>query len=116
MSPYPHLRDRRGGHQPGDSFDFDAERGCIARWPCMLRFCTPISCATAARFHASRPALHASVVRMRIPPMCSFSNGSRMGAGDRAAPIHAIRQAKRECGSCGCALDRLYPLARALLG
>ena len=48
--------------------------------------------------------------------MCSFSNGSRMGAGDRAAPIRAIRQAKRECGSCGCALDRLYPLARALLG
>lgn len=48
--------------------------------------------------------------------MCSFSNGSRMGAGDRAAPIHAIRQAKRECSSCGYALDRLYPPARALLG
>ena len=38
------------------------------------------------------------------------------GCADRDALVAAIRQADRECGSCGCELDPLYKKALALLG
>ena len=38
------------------------------------------------------------------------------GCTDRDALAAAIRQADRECGSCGCELDPLYKKALALLG
>ena len=38
------------------------------------------------------------------------------GRTDRDALVAAIRQADRECGSCGCELDPLYKKALALLG
>lgn len=38
------------------------------------------------------------------------------GCTDRDALVAAIRQADRECGSCGCELDPLYKKALALLG
>ena len=38
------------------------------------------------------------------------------GRTDRDALVAAIRQADRECGSCGCELDPLYKRALALLG
>lgn len=34
---------------------------------------------------------------------------------DHGALVAAIRQADRECGSCGCELDPLYKKALALL-
>ena len=37
------------------------------------------------------------------------------GCADRDALVAAIRQADRECGSCGCELDPLYKKALALL-
>ena len=37
------------------------------------------------------------------------------GRTDRNALVAAIRQADRECGSCGCELDPLYKKALALL-
>ena len=37
------------------------------------------------------------------------------GHGDRQALTAAIRQADRECGSCGCQLDPLYKAALSLL-
>ena len=37
------------------------------------------------------------------------------GHGDWQALTTAIRQADRECGSCGCALDPLYKTALELL-
>lgn len=36
------------------------------------------------------------------------------GKGDRDTLIAAIKQADRECGSCGCELDPLYKRALAL--
>ena len=38
------------------------------------------------------------------------------GRTDRDALVAAIRQADRECGSCGCEMDPLYKKALALLG
>ena len=38
------------------------------------------------------------------------------GRTDRDALVAAIRQADRECGSCGCELGPLYKKALALLG
>ena len=37
------------------------------------------------------------------------------GTADNEAVIPAIRQAERECGSCGCDLDPLYRRALELL-
>lgn len=37
------------------------------------------------------------------------------GGGSRDDLIPAIRQAERECGSCGCELDPLYRRALELL-
>lgn len=37
------------------------------------------------------------------------------GNSDRDALVSAIRQADKECGSCGCELDPLYKRALALL-
>lgn len=37
------------------------------------------------------------------------------GAADRPSLTAAIREASRECGSCGCALDPLYQRALELL-
>ena len=37
------------------------------------------------------------------------------GHGDRDALRAAVEQAERECGSCGCALDALYPRVLKLL-
>lgn len=37
------------------------------------------------------------------------------GAADRPSLIAAIREASRECGSCGCAFDPLYQRALELL-
>lgn len=38
------------------------------------------------------------------------------GKSDSDALIASIRQADKECGSCGCELDPLYKRALALLG
>lgn len=37
------------------------------------------------------------------------------GKGDKDALIDAVRQADKECGSCGCELDPLYKRALELL-
>lgn len=37
------------------------------------------------------------------------------GNSDRDALVSAIRQADKECGSCGCELDPLYKRALALI-
>lgn len=37
------------------------------------------------------------------------------GKSDRDALVSAIRQADKECGSCGCELDPLYKRALELL-
>lgn len=37
------------------------------------------------------------------------------GSGERETLVSAIRQAERECGSCGCDLDPLYRPALVLL-
>ncbi len=37
------------------------------------------------------------------------------GAGNTAELIVAVKQAQKECGSCGCEMDSLYPRALALL-
>lgn len=37
------------------------------------------------------------------------------GKSDRDALVSAIRQADKECGSCGCELDALYKRALELL-
>ena len=37
------------------------------------------------------------------------------GTEDKDALVSAIKQADRECGSCGCELDPLYKRALALL-
>ncbi|HBG00420.1 MAG TPA: hypothetical protein DDW87_02435 [Firmicutes bacterium] len=37
------------------------------------------------------------------------------GKGDKQELTAAIKQADRECGSCGCALDPLYKRALELL-
>lgn len=37
------------------------------------------------------------------------------GAGDRGELIAAVRQADKECGSCGCEFDPLYKRALELL-
>lgn len=37
------------------------------------------------------------------------------GSGERETLVSAIRQAERECGSCGCDLDPLYWRALVLL-
>lgn len=37
------------------------------------------------------------------------------GKADKDALISAIKQADKECGSCGCNLDLLYKRALALL-
>lgn len=37
------------------------------------------------------------------------------GNGDRDALIDAVRQADKECGSCGCDFDPLYKRALELL-
>ena len=38
------------GHQIGDSFDFDTQRGALVPWPCMWRFPLWISCGMVGRF------------------------------------------------------------------
>lgn len=37
------------------------------------------------------------------------------GTSDRDALVSAIKQADKECGSCGCELDSLYKRALELL-
>lgn len=37
------------------------------------------------------------------------------GKGDKDALVNAVRQADKECGSCGCELDPLYKRALELL-
>ena len=37
------------------------------------------------------------------------------GAGSKEELRQAIERAQKECGSCGCTLDPLYPRALALL-
>ena len=37
------------------------------------------------------------------------------GKGDKEALVNAVRQADKECGSCGCELDPLYKRALELL-
>lgn len=37
------------------------------------------------------------------------------GTSDKDALVSAIRQADKECGSCGCELDSLYKRALELL-
>ena len=37
------------------------------------------------------------------------------GKEDHPALVAAIKQAEKECGSCGCELDPLYPRALELL-
>ena len=74
------LVERRGprgchrGHQPGDSFDFDTERGQLC--PMAMHVASPmsISCATAAKSPAKRPAQRASAVRMWIRSIFSESS------------------------------------------
>ncbi len=132
------------GHQPGDSFDFDAERGRI----CPLAMHVAFLYADILRYGGTLPGEPAGTARFCCPDADTanvflierLEDGDELrailrqfaasgwpliaapaqawldGAGDRAALTDAIRQAERECGSCGCALDPLYPRALALLG
>ena len=38
------------------------------------------------------------------------------GESDKGTLIASVKQADKECGSCGCELDALYKRALALLG
>ena len=38
------------------------------------------------------------------------------GVGSKEELRQAIERAQKECGSCGCSLDALYPKALGLLG
>ena len=49
-------------------------------------------------------------------PLAAPARALPAGRADHDALVAAIRQADRECGSCGCELDPLYKRALALLG
>lgn len=55
------------GHKPGDSFDFDTERGKLCPWQCTLPFPISTFCATAVQFPVQNPARQYFAAPMSIP-------------------------------------------------